>query len=469
MIKWRHRSRPRVLVIGLDCASPELVFNAFQADLPYLRQLMAAGRWGVLRSSVPCITVPAWSSMFASRDPGVLGVYGFRNRASYSYAQLASTDSRAVRHPRVWEQVCAAGQNVIIANVPQTYPVPPVQGALISDFTTPSPDHQFTYPPTLRAEVLRQQPTYRFDVSDFRTDDKAALEMRLYDVMEAQYQVFDHLLTSVDWRLAIHVNIGLDRAQHGFWRFYDPQHRRHEQNRFSTVIRDHYRWVDDWIGRLMRHVDEQTSVLVVSDHGVKRMDGAVALNEWLRLNGWLCVKEPLPSGISRFDAACIDWGRTRAWSTGGYYGRIFLNVQGREPQGVVPPEAVDDTLHELVAGLQTLRDDRGQPLAVRAMRPADIYQEVNGIAPDLIVYFGDLHWRTVGGLGYGQPITLDNDTGPDDANHAEEGLYLWVPAWGTPSGQGEQRQLMDIAPTVLEALRLPADPAHQGRSLFTLL
>jgi predicted AlkP superfamily phosphohydrolase/phosphomutase len=468
MPRWGRRARPRVLVIGLDCASPNLVFDTFQPDLPHLRQLMAVGRWGVLRSCVPCITVPAWSSMFTSRDPGVLGIYGFRNRSSRSYAELASADSRAVQRPRVWERVGAAGQQVIVANVPQTYPVTPVRGLLISDFTTPSPQHQFTHPPTLRAEVLRRHPEYRFDISDFRTDDKAALEARLYDVIEAQYQTFDHLLATEDWRLAIHVNMGLDRVQHGFWRFHDPQHRRFEQNRFSTVIRDYYRWVDSWIGRLLRHVDGETSVLVVSDHGVKRMDGAVALNEWLRLHGWLCLKEPLPAGITRFDPALVDWSRTRAWSTGGYYGRIFLNVQGREPQGVVPAAAVDDTLNELVERLQTLRDDRGQPLAVCAMRPRDLYQEVNGIAPDLIVYFGDLHWRTVGGLGYSQPLTLDNDTGPDDANHAEEGMYLWVPAGGTQGGRGEERQLMDIAPTILEALRLPPDPAHQGRSLFTL-
>lgn len=468
MPRWGRRARPRVLVIGLDCASPDLVFDTFQADLPHLRQLMTAGRWGVLRSCVPCITVPAWSSMLTSRDPGVLGIYGFRNRSSRSYAELASADSRAVQHPRVWEQVGAAGQQVIVANVPQTYPVMPVRGSLISDFTTPSPQHQFTHPPTLRAEMLRRHPDYRFDISDFRTEDKAALEARLYDVMEAQYQTFDHLLAAEDWRLAIHVNMGVDRVQHGFWRFHDPQHRRHEPGRFSTVIRDYYRWVDGWIGRLLRHVDSETSVLVVSDHGVKRMDGAVALNEWLRLHGWLCLKEPLLTGITRFDAALIDWSRTRAWSTGGYYGRIFLNVQGREPQGVVPAAAVDDTLAELVEQLRTLRDERGQPLAVRAMRPEAVYQAVNGIAPDLILYFGDLHWRTVGGLGYGEPITFDNDTGPDDANHAEEGLYLWVPAGGTRSGRGEERQLMDVAPTILEALRLPPDPAHQGRSLFTL-
>ncbi len=468
-IGGRRRRRSRVLVIGLDCASPSLVFDTFRDDLPHLRQLMAQGRWGVLRSCVPCITIPAWTSMFTSRDPGVLGIYGFRNRASTDYSALTHADSRAVGRPRVWDTVSAAQQTVVVANVPQTYPVSPVRGALISDFTTPSTDHQFTHPAPLRVDVLQHHPNYRFDVSEFRTDDKAALEMRLYDVLECQYQAFDRLLETFDWSLAVHVNIGIDRVQHGFWRFHDPQHWRHEQNRFSATIRAYYRWVDEWIGRLLRHADGATHILVVSDHGVKRMDGAVALNEWLRLNGWLHLKAPLHEGVTRFDPSLVDWERTRAWSTGGYYGRVFLNVAGREPQGIVSPTAVEETLDALVEQLGELCDEDGCPIPVRAMRPREIYQAVHGTAPDLLLYFGDLHWRTVGGLGYGRPITRDNDIGPDDANHAEEGLYIWVPASGTGAGRSEERQLMDVAPTILEALRLPADPTHQGRSLFNLL
>jgi predicted AlkP superfamily phosphohydrolase/phosphomutase len=82
MFKFLHkRKHLKVFVIGLDCAAPELVFDTWRDQLPNLRQLMERGIYGELLSSVPAITVPAWSSMLSSKDPGVLGFYGFRNRA----------------------------------------------------------------------------------------------------------------------------------------------------------------------------------------------------------------------------------------------------------------------------------------------------------------------------------------------------------------------------------------------------
>jgi predicted AlkP superfamily phosphohydrolase/phosphomutase len=75
-----RRPPRRLFVFGLDCAAPELVFERWRDDLPTLSRLMRQGYWGRLRSCIPAITVPAWSVMLSSRDPGVLGIYGFRNR-----------------------------------------------------------------------------------------------------------------------------------------------------------------------------------------------------------------------------------------------------------------------------------------------------------------------------------------------------------------------------------------------------
>lgn len=463
----RRTARQRLLVIGLDCASPELVFSTFRADLPHLKQLMDQGTWGVLRSSVPCITVPAWASMTSSRDPGVLGVYGFRNRAGWDYDALTTADSRAIQVPRVWDILGDASRTVLVANVPQTYPVKPVNGQLISDFLTPNTDSAFTWPALLRAELLKRTPDYRFDVDNFRTDDKALLYQRLLDMTDGQYRTLEHLLKTSPWDFAMHVNMGTDRVHHGFWRYHDAGHRLYEPNNpFQHVIRDYYRLVDDWIGRLLNTIDGETAVLVVSDHGAKRMDGAIALNEWLRLNGWLTLKQPLPAGITRFDTALVDWSRTRAWSTGGYYGRVFLNVQGREPQGIIAPDAYEDTRAELGAALRAIPDDKGQPLNTQVFRPQDIYQQVNGFPPDLLVYFGDLHWRTVGGLGYQQATTLSNDNGPDDANHAEEGLFLYYDPRARGQGSQPDRQLMDVAPTILQAMGVAVPPTMQGKPLL---
>jgi predicted AlkP superfamily phosphohydrolase/phosphomutase len=99
-----------------------------------------------------------------------------------------------------------------------------------------------------------------------------------------------------------------------------------------------------------------------------------------------------------------------------------------------------------------------------AYRPEAIYQEVNNIAPDLIVYFGDLSWRSVGSLGLDTLHTFKNDTGPDDANHAQQGLYIYYNPRAQGSGPGPRQHLMDVAPTILALMDTPIPEDMQGRS-----
>jgi predicted AlkP superfamily phosphohydrolase/phosphomutase len=110
----------RALVIGLDCAAPQLVFDQWLDQLPTIRGLTERGAWGVLRSCDPPITVPAWSSMTSSRSPGSLGFYGFRNRRDLSYEKLVFADSRSVRVPRVWDLRSTRGRPVHVLGGPQT-------------------------------------------------------------------------------------------------------------------------------------------------------------------------------------------------------------------------------------------------------------------------------------------------------------------------------------------------------------
>ncbi len=460
---WRHNRPKRVLTLGLDCASPDLVFEQFKDALPTLSALMRGGQWGTLRSSIPCITVPAWASMLSSRDPGVLGVYGFRNRAAYDYGDFAVADSRAIHEKRVWDYLGAEDKQSVLIGVPQTYPVQPINGHLVSCFLTPNTGSAFAYPAIFKQEVLQHAPHYLFDVAGFRTADKANLLQRIYDLTAVQYQLVETLITQKPWDFFMHVNIGVDRMHHGFWRYHDPQHRLHEADSpFRHAIRDYYQFVDAQLARIIEKADDAT-IIIVSDHGAKRMDGAICINEWLWQNGWLVIKNPPPEGVIRpFSELEIDWERTRAWSVGGYYARIFLNIAGREPCGIIAPQAVPAVIAELKAQLACIPDHKGDILPVASYEPVQIYQQVNGHPPDLIVYLGDLHWRAVGGIGYGRHYTFENDTGPDDANHAEEGLYILYEPQAKALGQGPEYQLMDIAPTILQRLGQKIPPLLQG-------
>jgi predicted AlkP superfamily phosphohydrolase/phosphomutase len=271
-------------------------------------------------------------------------------------------------------------------------------------------------------------------------------------------------MTTKPWDFFMHVDMGVDRMHHGFWKFFDERHPQYEAgNRYESAIRDYYIHLDEQIGERLALLDDETAVLVVSDHGSQPMMGGICFNEWLKQEGYLSL-EYQPEGIVPLEKCEVDWEKTLAWGSGGYYARLFLNVKGREPDGVIDPadyEKVRDELAERIAGIT---DPEGNPLGSVAHKPEEIYREVNNIAPDLIVYFGNLKWRSVGSLGLNRIYSFENDTGPDDANHAQEGLYIYYDPQRSGQGRGHTRHLMDIAPTILEMMEVAVPKDMQGRS-----
>jgi predicted AlkP superfamily phosphohydrolase/phosphomutase len=459
----------RVAVIGLDCAEPSLVFDRWRDRLPNLSALMDRGTYGPLTSCLPPITVPAWSCMASSKDPGMLGIYGFRNRKDHSYDGLSIATSLAVREPRLWDILSQRGRDNIIVGVPGTYPIArPPRGCMISGFLTPDSKADYTHPPALKRELESWVGEYMFDVKGFRTDDKTWLLEQIYRMTDRRFEVVRNLLRSRPWDLFWMVEMGHDRIHHGFWQFMDRAHHRYTpDNPFEHAIRDYYVHTAGLIGGLLELMDlNETAIWVVSDHGAKCMIGGFCLNQWLIDRGDLVLKTPFHS-VTKFSFDQVDWRRTRAWGEGGYYGRLFINVAGREPQGVVPADEYPAYREQLRRALEALPDHEGRPMGTRAYKPEDIYRQVNGVAPDLIVIFGDLQWRSVGSIGHDSVYTFENDTGPDDANHAQQGLYICahpdLPARGGPVAGPT---LYDVAPTILTQLgeSVPADMI--GKSLI---
>jgi predicted AlkP superfamily phosphohydrolase/phosphomutase len=478
MFGIRKKKSPKLLVIGLDCAPPELVFDQWRAELPHLDQLMSRGTYGPLKSSTPCITVPAWSVMTSSKDPGVLGIYGFRNRADHSYERLSIANGEAVKEPRVWEILGRAGKQVVTVGIPGTYPPRPVNGSQIACFLTPRTVRQdesgrrvtqnFTYPPELSEQVNTWAGgEYVVDVKQFRTEDKDFLLQQIYDMTRQHFVVVREMMKHQPWDFFMFVEMGTDRIHHGFWKYHDPAHRLFEPgNRLQNAIRDYYRYLDGEIGQLLEMLDDETAVMVVSDHGAKKMDGGICINEWLVREGWLALSQARPTSITPFDKVGVDWAHTRAWSEGGYYARVFLNVSGREPQGVIPPDQYEQVRDELAAKICAIRGPQGEDIGTQVFKPQEIYRQVNRVAPDLLVYFGDLLWRSVGSLGHEHVWTLENDTGPDDANHAQHGIFIYSHRKGQPGGPAQAAlDIMDFAPTVLKYFGLPIPPDMQGRAI----
>jgi predicted AlkP superfamily phosphohydrolase/phosphomutase len=266
--------------------------------------------------------------------------------------------------------------------------------------------------------------------------------------------------------LFLFVEMGTDRIHHGFWSMMDPQHFRYAAgNPFEHAIHDYYVYLDTEIGTLLDKVGDDTVVVVVSDHGAQRMDGGFCVNEWLQDKRLLTVASK-PPGIVPLHQCQVDWAHTVAWGDGGYYARIFLNVEGREPQGVIPAADYEAVRDQLKAALEATTGPDGNLLGTIVLKPEEVYREVKGIAPDLIVYFGGLYWRSVGSIGHGGWYTYENDTGPDDANHAQDGLViLYDPQAPLPGYQLSGLQLEAIGPTLLHLLDVEVPDSMMGQPI----
>ena len=454
----------KICILGLDCCAPEIIFH--DERLTHIRRLMDAGVWGALESVIPPITVPAWMCMSTSQDPGSLGVYGFRNRTDHSYSGLGFANSRSITAFAIWDQVAREGKKSILIGVPPGYPPRKINGISVGCFLTPdTTKDEFTYPPEIKQKLHELTGHYEVDVEGFRTDKKDWLKHAIFEMSRKQWTAVKWLLRNQPWDYFQYVDIGMDRVHHGFWDCYDPQHVQHVPgNPYQNVIPEYYQWIDSQVGEVLEMLDEETIVLLVSDHGARRLDGGFVVNEWLMREGLLVLDEQ-PKQVTPLTKLTVNWAKTKVWSEGGYYARVFINVQGREPQGVIAKEDYERFRDELKAKFEALEDDKGKPLGSLVFKPEEIYKQVRNVAPDLVVHFGALAWRSIGSVGYGRLHVQENDTGPDACNHAQFGMFLLAAPNCPLRGEYRGAKLLDIAPTLLDLAGYEIPPSMQGRSL----
>ena len=454
----------KTLVIGLDCAVPELLFG--DERLTNFRRLMENGCYGNLETIIPPITVPAWMCMATSQDPGSLGVYGFRNRKDHSYDGLSIVNSKSIQDLTIWDQVAREGKRANIIGVPPSFPPRKVNGVCVGCFLTPDTStDDYTHPPAVRNEIASLTGEYPVDVKGFRTEKKDWLKDEIYRTSRKHFEVVRHLMQNSNWDYMQFVEICLDRLQHGFWKFHDPEHVLHVPgNPYEDVIRDYYLYLDDEIGKVLDLLTDDTAILVMSDHGAQRLDGGFCVNEWLVKEGLLVLNE-YPREITPFSKLSVNWDKTRVWSEGGYYARVFFNVKGREPNGVIDPQDYETFRDEVKAKFEALLDDKNQPMGTLAFKPDQIYRTVRNVAPDLIVHFGSLYWRSIGGVGYPGLHIQENDTGPDDCNHAQFGSFILASSNNPLRGEIKDAHILDLAPTLLELSGYDVPNTMQGKSL----
>lgn len=511
-----------MVVIGLDGAAYPLIKRWTESgDLPNLARLIERGNFNVLKSTIPVHSPTAWSSFFTGLNPGQHGVFDFVRRDEDSY-QLRVVRANEIKGTSLWKLLGQNGARVGIMNVPMTYPPEPVNGYLISGLGTP--DYvPYTYPPELTEEL--NTAGYRVNKKFFYTpgrDDEWLQD--LTHVTNQRGKTAVELLKEKPWDFFMVVFRNTDEIGHFFWRHMDDSHPNHDPAapaHYKTAILDLYRQVDHWVGEIVAAVGPGTNILVMSDHGMGPLYRDVFINEWLWEKGWLKLKEEASAkkqghslmrrlGITRKNISdtltrlnlhrvevlikkvlgdriqvlprderpefvnAIDWSQTQAYSF-GYYGQIFINLKGREPEGIVEPDDYDRLREEIVRELYELKDPEDeQPVVDKVYRREELFHGQSlEQAPDLLTIMRDLTYITRKDYEFASErgILFRHPYTDESGSHHLDGILITA----GPAVQAQQTSLPtaphipDLTPTILHLMNCPVPETMDGKVLEALL
>ena len=304
---------------------------------------------------------------------------------------------------------------------------------------------------------------------DGHLDEDAFLQM-CDTIMREQEDIFYHELENYDHGLLANVFYTTDRIQHIFWGAMDPGHPAFQAAyaaRYGDVIRQYYRRMDGHVGAALKKADDQTLLIVCSDHGFSSFRRAVHLNSWLADRGYMRLfSRPDPGDaeggpLFRY----VDWAGTRAYALG--LGGVYLNLKGREKQGLVEPAACRKVLENLRQDLTRWVDQESGQGVVRSARTAgELFRgPCLAQAPDLIVGFNRgfrVSWQSA--LGGTPPMMIEANLGKWTGDHCVDPSLVPGVFFANRKTGRKTCSVLDIAPTILTCFGLR--PSMDGRALL---
>jgi predicted AlkP superfamily phosphohydrolase/phosphomutase len=362
----------RMAVIGLDGTPFSFLEKEIGAgNLPNMAALFSRGRFGRLETEIPTVSSAAWASFMTGVNPGEHGIYGFTDRKPGTYELYFPNYSNLMAEP-VWERLGRQGKRCCVINVPSTYPARPLNGILVSGFV--APNLQRAVYPSEAYEYL-EKTGYRIDVdASLGRESLDSLLEDLHLTLEKRQEAFLHFQAQEDWDMFVPVFTGTDRLHHFMWKHYED-----DDPVYAAEFIRFYQRLDEMIGELVEGMRPDTALFMLSDHGFCGINREVYLNNLLRDRGLLRFNNDAPRTIADLDPA-----HTRAYCLDP--GRIYLNLIGREPGGVVRPEDAGRILGEIASILLELKDpDSGEAMVERVAAARELYSGAHtGAAPDLV-------------------------------------------------------------------------------------
>ncbi len=510
----------KTIILGLDSVSFDLLEPWCEEGLcPNLKKLMDDGVRGNLRTIPNLNSVPAWISFMTGKNPGKHGVYWFHERVEGSY-ETRFCNGGDVKHRHFWEYLGDSNYEVGAVNVPMSYPARKINGFMISGLDAPGEDAEnFTYPSGLYEELKKNIGDYHIDTNILGYARGGRLDKAIevtYEVIEKRLAAVKYLLKNKKWHCFTVVFTALDRIQHTFWKYLEGQCTEEEKRKYGNVIRDFYIKIDEAVGEILKIIPEETTVIVLSDHGAGfNQMGSTFLKPLLESLALFSpetekkspltpirksVKTVLKAGYSFADKVLskrtrkklmdlipggralivgglhrsdADWEKTKAYSS---YIRpeIWINLEGREPQGIVKQSEYEELRDFIIEKLHQCKDiETGNKLVCKVYKREEIYHgEHLEKAPDLLIEWN--YESPVSGISYpgedGKKVII---TSPQEVferrnisgDHRPEGIFI---ARGKNIKSGEKVEnahIVDIAPTVLHLMNCSVPDDMDGKVL----
>lgn len=520
----------RVLIIGLDGVTFDLIKPwVAEGRLPGLAKLMKGGVYGDLGSTMPPMSFPAWSSFLTGKNPGKHGIFDFTARRPHSYETqfINSTYRKAESMTVVMSNM---GKRVASLSVPLTYPPEKINGVMISGFDAPGiggvADTSAMHPPELYDRLMKEVGEYPISPNlEALTGDE--LLSALIETIEKKGKAALHIYRERPWDCFILMLGETDAVAHHFWKYYDKRSPLYSpagnKPEWESAILSVYQAADKVIREFMAVMPEDTTIIIMSDHG-HGGSGAktIYMNRWLEGQGLLRFKGEKGEGKGRqfyqrlvrffFNTSKtvglkimpvsikkiiirrtriagkmeswlrfshMNWERTKAYSEEtAYYPTIWINLKGREPLGIVEPGAgYDEVRQEIISRLLEWRDPAtGQKVIRKVYKREEIYHgDYVDQAPDLVI-----EWNLDQGYSYlsrrsiqgGDTICYIHESEKacvKSGSHRDKGIFIAYGRYIRRHSRINDPGLIDLAPTALYLLDLPVPKDMDGRVLQEII
>ncbi|MBC8456141.1 alkaline phosphatase family protein [bacterium] len=476
--------KSRVFIIGFDGATFNVIRPMLASGkLPNLQKIINDGAHGILNSTLPAHSCPAWTSLATGVHPGTHGIYGFFNRQKGKYS-YPTVNSNQIQSPTMWKILSAQNYKIGVVNVPVTYPPMSVNGVMISGMLSPDMKSAF-HPQSLYSEIKKAVPNYQVEVRSPEKNEEYLEEA--FQNIQRRTALFKHLVDSNDFDFFMNVYTELDRIQHFYWAAMDlknPMHSKNLPEAMKNGIEQTYKALDHSLHDVFERMTDDDLLLIVSDHGFEGVYKLFRVNQWLEKNGYLkkkigfgkmivkIKKMLIRMGLQTFfrkvqkrvpiakqhDVSNLPFVRDINWKkTKAIYGPnmgININRKGEYPQGIVSDKDYESLCDEIIAKLKKTTDlDGFSPFEAIYKREEIHSGQALNLAPDIRIVLG----RRPDGSGKYQ---LNSEFSGDifayspriHASHKKEGVIF---AYGKNVKSGakiENAGIWDILPTVFSHL-----------------